>query len=72
MLVKIIVVLMMLAIFGSLISALVFLLRGGKRQDVRVVKALSWRIGLSLALFIMLMAGYYFGFVPSQIPPVAR
>ena len=72
MLVKIIVVLMMLAIFGSLISALVFLLRGGKRQDERVVKALSWRIGLSLALFIMLMAGFYFGIIPSQVPPIAR
>ncbi|HKQ30251.1 MAG TPA: twin transmembrane helix small protein [Burkholderiales bacterium] len=68
MLVKIIVVLMMLAIFGSLISALVFLLRGGKRQDQRVVKALSWRIGLSIGLFVLLMAGFYFGLIPTHGP----
>lgn len=63
MLTKIIVVLMMLAILGSLISAMVFLLRGGKRNNQRVVKALSWRIGLSLTLFALLMAGFYFGII---------
>jgi hypothetical protein len=57
---------MMLAIFGSLISALVFLLRGGKRDDRRVVKALSWRIGLSITLFALLMAGFYFGIISPQ------
>jgi hypothetical protein len=66
MLVKIIVVLMMLAIFGSLISALVFLIRGGKRNDRRVVQALSWRIGLSITLFVLLMAGFYFGIITPQ------
>ena len=27
----------------------------------RMVKALAWRVGLSVALFLFLMAGYYFG-----------
>jgi hypothetical protein len=65
MLIKIIVLLMMLAIFGSLISALIFLLRGGDNRE-RMAKALSWRIGLSLTLFILLMAGFYFGIIPAN------
>jgi hypothetical protein len=32
--------------------------RGGSK---RMVKALALRVGLSLALFLFLMAGYYFG-----------
>jgi hypothetical protein len=30
-------------------------------RSTRTVKALTWRIGLSLALFLLLLAGYYFG-----------
>ncbi|MBL8541137.1 MAG: DUF2909 domain-containing protein, partial [Betaproteobacteria bacterium] len=30
----------------------------------RTVKALTWRVALSVALFVLLMAGYYFGFIP--------
>jgi len=30
----------------------------------RTVKALTLRIGLSLALFLLLMAGHYFGLLP--------
>jgi hypothetical protein len=27
-----------------------------------MAKALTWRVGLSVALFLLLMVGYYFGF----------
>ncbi len=63
MLVKVIVILFLLVIAGSLASALLFLYKDGGRSD-RAVKALTVRIVLSLALFLMLMAGYYFGVIP--------
>jgi hypothetical protein len=56
----------MLAILGSLGSALVFVIRRSDHDHQRVAKALSWRIGLSLALFILLMAGFYFGLISPQ------
>ena len=65
MFIKIFVVLMLVAIFVSLFSALVFLLRD-KGQSTRTAQALAWRIGLSLTLFILLMAGFYFGIIPPE------
>lgn len=52
----------LLLIVGSLFSALVFLYKD-KGQGERTVRALTWRIGLSLSLFVLLMAGYYFGII---------
>ena len=68
---KIAVILMLLAILGSLASALVFLLRGGERHDARgMARALTWRIGLSMTLFLLLMAGFYFGIIsPTGLSP---
>ncbi len=63
MIVKIFVILMLVAIFGSLFSALVFLFRD-KGRGTRTAQALTWRIGLSLTLFVLLMAGFYFGIIP--------
>jgi hypothetical protein len=31
------------------------------------VKALAVRVGLSLVLFLILMAGHYFGFIPQKL-----
>jgi hypothetical protein len=47
-------------ILGALFSGLFFMVRDQGRST-RTVKALTWRIGLSLALFLLLLAGYYFG-----------
>ena len=60
---KIIVLLFILFILGSLGSALYYLLKDQGKSD-RVVKALTVRIGLSMALFLTLMAAYYFGWIP--------
>jgi hypothetical protein len=30
------------------------------------VKALTLRVGVSIALFVLLMAGYYFGLLPGK------
>jgi hypothetical protein len=57
MLIKMIIVLAMICIIVALFSSLVFLVRD-EGQTRRTVKALSWRIGLSLALFIFLFIAY--------------
>jgi FtsH-binding integral membrane protein len=49
-------------ILASLFSGLFFLIRDQGRSK-RTVKALTWRVGLSLGLFLLLLAGYYFGLI---------
>jgi cytochrome bd-type quinol oxidase subunit 2 len=63
---KIVVILFLVAIVASLGSALFFLVTD-KGQSKRTVKALAVRVGLSLTLFLLLMAGYYFGLIPGKI-----
>jgi hypothetical protein len=60
---RILALLFILFILASLASALYYLIKD-KGQSDRVVKALTVRVSLSLALFILLMAGYYLGFIP--------
>lgn len=58
---------MLLAIVASLASAAVFMFRD-RSESKRMVKALALRVGLSVVLFVMLMAGYYFGlFHPGKL-----
>ncbi len=57
MLTKIIVISVMLIILGALTSGLIFLVKD-KGQSKRTVKALSWRIGLSLFLFVFLFLAF--------------
>ena len=63
--IKVVIILVLLAIVGSLGSALFHLSRGkGSEEDSRkMARALTIRIGLSLALFLMLMAAWYFGLI---------
>jgi len=62
---RILALLFIVFILGSLASALYYLIKD-KGQSDRAVKMLTVRVGLSLALFILLMAGYYFGIVPQN------
>jgi len=62
---RIIVIAFLLIILGSLASALIFLVKD-KGQSERTVKALTVRISLSLLLFLLLMAGFYFGILPPR------
>jgi len=57
---KIIVILILFIIIGSLFSGLFFLIRD-KGATERTVKALTVRIGLSVLLFVLLMIGYATG-----------
>jgi hypothetical protein len=71
MLTKIFIVLTLLAILGSLASGLIFLIKDNG-NSTRTAKALTVRIGLSVFLFMMLMAGIYTGAIqPHGINPGA-
>ena len=55
-----------LLILASLASAAYFMMhdRGGSK---RMVKALALRVGLSVGLFLLLMAAYYFGWINDRL-----
>jgi hypothetical protein len=61
-----VVIAVLLLIVASLGSAIFFMMRdrGGSK---RMVKALAIRVGLSVALFVFLMAGYYFGWFGERL-----
>jgi len=61
-----VVLVVFLMIVASLGSALFFMYRDQSGSN-RAVKALAIRVGLSIALFLFLMAGYYFGYIPGRL-----
>ena len=61
--IKIIVLLLVVLILFSLASGLYYLVKDRGTSE-RTVKALTWRVGLSVALFALLLAGYYLGLIP--------
>ncbi len=62
---RFIIIAFLLIILGSLVSALYFLVKD-KGQSDRTVKALTVRVALSVGLFLLLMAGFYFGILPTR------
>jgi hypothetical protein len=60
--IKILIIIILFGIVGSLGSALFHLSRG-QGDSKKMVKALSIRVGLSLVLFILLMAAWYAGLI---------
>jgi hypothetical protein len=66
---KIIVVLFLIFIIGSLFSGLFYLVKD-KGASERTVRALTLRISLSVILFILLMIGYATGLLqPHGVVP---
>jgi hypothetical protein len=63
MLVKLIIVLVLAVIVGSLFSALFYLIKNKGVNDDRTVKALTVRIGLSISLFLGLVIAGYLGLI---------
>lgn len=55
-----------LMILASLGSALVFLVRD-RGESRRTVRALAVRVGLSLALFLLLMISYRMGWITERL-----
>jgi Na+-driven multidrug efflux pump len=60
--IKILIVIILFAIVGSLGSAL-FHLSSGKGDSKKMARALTIRVGLSLVLFILLIVAYYNGLI---------
>jgi hypothetical protein len=60
---KVFAVLMLLAIIGSLFSGLFYFYRD-RGAGERAVRALTLRIGLSVALFIALLISFRIGLIP--------
>lgn len=65
MIIKAGIVTLLLLIIGSLGSGLFFLIKDGQ-DSTRTVRALSWRIGLSVAAFALLMIGAFTGVIESN------
>lgn len=69
---KYLVLLAFVAIIGSLGSALVFMMRDGqdgRPKTSRMVRALAWRVGLSILLFICILVAWKLGYIqPTGIP----
>lgn len=61
--IKVLVILLLLAIVGSLFSGLFYLYRD-RGAGERTARALTLRIGLSIALFLLLLVGFRLGFIP--------
>lgn len=59
---KIFIILVMLIILFALGSGLVYLVKDNGKGK-RTVKALTWRIGISLALFIFLIIAFSTGLI---------
>jgi Na+-driven multidrug efflux pump len=55
-----VVIAMLVLIIASLGSALYYMMRG-RDDPKKMARALAVRVGLSVALFVMLMAGWFFG-----------
>ena len=61
--IRVLVVLLLLGIVGSLFSGLFYIWRD-RGSGVRTARALTLRIGLSISLFLLLLVGLRFGFIP--------
>ncbi len=64
--VRIVVYVLIALILASLASALVFVFRD-RSGSKRAVKVFALRVALSIVLFMFLMAGFYFGFIPGKL-----
>jgi hypothetical protein len=62
MFIKAIIIVVMLVILVALGSSLIFLVRD-EGKTTRTVKALTWRIGLSLVLFLFLFLAFSMGWI---------
>jgi len=61
-LMKLLILVAFVAILASLASGLVYLFKDD-HDSRRVVRSLTWRIGLSVALFVLLLIAYATGLV---------
>ena len=60
---KLVVALVFIAILFALGSAMLQLLRPGNKDRKAMARSLTWRIGLSIVLFLFLLLAYQFGWI---------
>jgi hypothetical protein len=69
---KISIIIALIGIIVSLLAAGLFMVRGGPTEQEkakRMANALTWRIGLSVALFLSIIFAYSMGWIqPTGIP----
>lgn len=67
---KYLIVAMLVVIVISLAKALFHLTSSKPEDATKMVKALAWRIGLSIALFVLLLVAFYSGWIspPHMVP----
>ena len=69
---KIAIAVAFILILGALAVAGVSMLRGGRHGDASpgtMMRALAWRVGLSVLLFVCLLAAYKLGWIrPTGLP----
>jgi hypothetical protein len=63
---RFVVITFLVLIVASLASALVFLVKD-RGTGSRTVRALALRVGLSITLFLLLMAGFASGLIPGKL-----
>jgi hypothetical protein len=70
--VKIVIVVVLIAIVAVLASAGVLMLRkprDGRPSDMRMARALMWRVLLSIGLFVFILLAWAMGWIqPSSLP----
>lgn len=60
---KLLVVVVLVLILASLGKALYHLSSRKQEDGEKMVKALAWRVGLSVSLFLLLILAYYRGWI---------
>ncbi|TQV88805.1 twin transmembrane helix small protein [Aliikangiella coralliicola] len=69
MFIKILIVIAMLAVLFTLFRSLYFLIT--EKESKKTVKGLTWRIGLSILLFVLIIVGIFTGVIePHGLPMV--
>ncbi|MFM9968520.1 MAG: twin transmembrane helix small protein [Burkholderiales bacterium] len=63
---RIVIILFVVAIILSMGSALFYMVTDRSGGN-RMLRALALRVGLSVTLFLVLIAGFYFGWIPGRI-----
>lgn len=60
---KIVIIVLIIAILGALLSAFTGMNKGGKEGSDKMFKSLATRVGLSIFLFLLILFSGYMGWI---------
>lgn len=72
---KVAIVIALIAIVAALASAGVFMMRegrDGRPKSGKMMRALAWRVGLSVLLFLCIVGAYQMGWIQPTGVPLGR